>query len=156
MTVALRPVTPDDTPFLREVYAGTRADELVLVAWSSEQKAAFVAQQFEAQSRDYGANYPDASVDISLVDGEPAGRLFVDRRPGEIHIVDISLLARFRGRGVGGALLRSLQAEAAASGRAVTIHVERFNPAQRLYARLGFVPLGEAGPVYRRMSWTPN
>ncbi len=154
MIVALRPVTPEDQPFLREVYAGTRADELALVDWSAEQKAAFVTQQFAAQSRDYGANYPNASIDVILVDEEPAGRLFVNRTAEAIHIVDISLLSRFRGRGIGGALVRELQTEAAASGRPLTIHVERFNPAQRLYARLGFVPVGEAGPIYRRMSWT--
>lgn len=156
MTVTLRPAEPRDESFVFEVYAGTRADELALVDWSAEQKAAFVAQQFDAQTRDYARNYPDATVDIVLVDGEAAGRLFVDRTPDDIRVVDISLLPRFRGRGAGGWLLRELQAEAAASGRTLTVHVERFNPAQRLYARLGFVAVGEAGPVYQKMSWTPE
>lgn len=156
MTVTLRPAEPGDEDFLREVYAGTRADEMALVDWTAEQKAAFLAQQFSAQSRDYAANYPEATVDIIVLDGSPAGRLIVDRRPDEVRVVDISLLPEFRGRGAGGWLLRRLLAEAADSGRTVTIHVERFNPAQRLYARLGFVPAGEAGPVYQRMTWTPE
>ncbi len=42
-------------------------------------------------------------------------------------------------------LLRSLLAEAAAAGKPVTIHVERFNPAPRLYERLGFRPIADRG-----------
>ena len=52
-------------------------------------------------------------------------------------------------------LLREVQAEAADTGRPVTIHVERFNPAQRLYARLGFVTTDDTGPVHLLMRWNP-
>jgi GNAT superfamily N-acetyltransferase len=155
VTISLRPVEQADEPFLRDVYASTRADELALVDWSDEQKAAFVQQQYEAQSRHYREHYPDATRDVIVVDGEPAGRLYVDRWPSEIRVVDIALLPRYRGRGVGSALLREVQAEAAASGRPVTIHVERFNPAQRAYGRLGFVAADDAGPVYQLLKWTP-
>jgi predicted GNAT family acetyltransferase len=41
-------------------------------------------------------------------------------------------------RGLGTTLLRNLQSEAAAAGKPLRIHVERFNPALRLYERLGF------------------
>jgi hypothetical protein len=34
----------------------------------------------------------------------------------------------------------------------VSIHVEKFNPAQNLYRRLGFREAGEDGP-YWRMEW---
>ena len=43
--------------------------------------------------------------------------------------------------------------EARAAGKALTIHVEKNNPAMRLYRRLGFVPTGEHG-VYDLMRWT--
>lgn len=46
-------------------------------------------------------------------------------------------------------------AEAAAEGTTVSIHVETFNPAKRLYQRVGFVDAGveaAAGP-YRRIDW---
>ena len=68
----------------------------------------------------------------------PVGRLYVDRWPREVRIVDISLLPEHRGRGLGGALLAAVFAEADAAGKPVSIHVERFNPALRLYTRLGF------------------
>lgn len=90
-----------------------------------------------------------------LVDGEPAGRLYVDRPPGELRVMDVALLPEFRGRGVGTELLRRVLAEGAATARPVTIHVERLNPARRLYARLGFVAEDAGGPVYLLMRWTP-
>lgn len=154
MTVALRPVEPSDRPFLERVYASTRAEELAVVDWNDEQKTAFLRQQFDAQNRDYRANYAAATFDVILVDGEPAGRLYVDRRADEITILDIALLPEHRGRGVGTSLLEALLAEARASDRAVMIYVERFNPAQRLYGRLGF-ELAEEGPVYLLMRWRP-
>jgi GNAT superfamily N-acetyltransferase len=155
MKISLRPVQPDDESFLHDVYASTRAEELALVDWSDEQKATFVGQQFEAQTRHYREHYPTATLDLILVDGEPAGRLYVDRWPSEIRVVDIVLLPPYQRKGIGEGLLREVQAEAADTRRPVTIHVERFNPAQRLYARLGFVTADETGPVHLLMRWTP-
>jgi ribosomal protein S18 acetylase RimI-like enzyme len=74
------------------------------------------------------------------------------RAPGEIRVVDLALLPPWRGRGIGGRLLRELLAEAAAAGLPVRVHVERTNPALRLYARLGFAPAAELGP-YLRLEW---
>ena len=64
-------------------------------------------------------------------------------RPAEIRLVDISLLPEFRNRGLGTSLLRDLFTEAEAAGKPLTIHVEKFNPAMRLYQRLGFVRVPE-------------
>jgi ribosomal protein S18 acetylase RimI-like enzyme len=89
------------------------------------------------------------------VDGEPAGRLYVHRGRSDIRVVDIALAPEYRGRGIGAALLRSLITEAEASDRKVSIHVERHNPARRLYERLGFRPAGEHG-VYVLMERVPT
>lgn len=150
MNVSLRPAEPADEEFLVGLYATTRADELALVDWTVEQKAAFVRHQFDAQAHHYREHYTTATFDVILVDGEPAGRLYVDRWPSETRIVDVALLPEWRGRGIGAELIERIQAE----GREVSIHVERFNPAQRLYARLGFVS-EDAGPVYLLMRWRP-
>jgi predicted GNAT family acetyltransferase len=45
-------------------------------------------------------------------------------------------------------LLRRVFAEGDAAGKPVSIHVEVFNPARRLYDRLGFVEKGTHGDVY--------
>ena len=155
MRVALRPVRPSDEPFLLRVYAGTRADELAPVPWSPEQKAAFVAQQFAAQTAHYAQHYAGMSADVILVDDEPAGRLLVARWADEIRIVDISILPEVRGRGAGTVVLRRLLDEAAAAGKRLSIHVERQNRAVGLYERLGFQPAGEHAEVYVRMEWAP-
>ena len=141
----LRPTTPEDRDFLLAVYGSVRAPELARVDWTEEAKAAFVAQQFDAQDRSYRENYANASFEVIEVEGRPAGRLYVDRWPAEIRIVDIALAPEFRGRGVASSLLRELIAEAEASGRSLTIHVEQGNPARRLYERLGFVPVAQLG-----------
>jgi ribosomal protein S18 acetylase RimI-like enzyme len=155
MRVALRPVRDGDEPFLLRVYAGTREEELAPVPWSAERKAAFVATQFAAQSAHYAQHYAGMTSDVVLVDGEPAGRLLVARWAREIRIVDVALLARFRGRGAGGELLGELMAEAAAAGKPLSIHVERENRARGLYERLGFRAVGETG-VHLRMQWDPG
>ncbi len=149
-SITLRPVTAQDTAFLLSVYASTRAEELAMTPWTDEQKAAFVEMQFTAQHRDYHTNYPDADCDVILCDGTPAGRLYVHRRPTELHILDITLLPEHRNTGIGGALLAQLIAEADAAGKTVGICVEKFNRAQTLYRRLGFVEADDLG-VYWKM-----
>jgi len=115
------------------------------VPWSDAEKAAFLEMQFDAQDRWYRVQYPQATFDVVVVDGEPAGRLYVNRGEAEVRIVDIALLPDHRGRGIGGSLLRTLLAEADAGGKSVTIHVERLNPALRLYESLGFCVAEDKG-----------
>jgi GNAT superfamily N-acetyltransferase len=141
--------------FLLRVYRSTREEELgMIVDWNEEMKAAFVLQQFQAQHAWYQEHYVGASFDVILVDGVPAGRLYVHRREKEIRLVDITLLPEFRGEGRGSSILRDLMDEAATAGKPLTIHVEVYNPAMRLYERLGFKPIEERGP-YLLMEWKP-
>ncbi|HEV2773684.1 MAG TPA: GNAT family N-acetyltransferase [Thermoleophilaceae bacterium] len=141
----LRPVEDADRPFLVDLYGSIREPELAHVAWADAQKRAFVEHQFAAQDAHYREHYPGATLDVVEVDGEPAGRLYVHRSKSDIRIMDIALAPAYRGRGIGSALLRDLMAEADASGRKLSIHVEVNNPARSLYARLGFHPVGERG-----------
>ncbi|MBV9325842.1 MAG: GNAT family N-acetyltransferase [Chloroflexi bacterium] len=151
--VDLRPATSEDEPFLYAVYASTRAEELALVDWDEGQKSAFVQMQFAAQHRYYHQHFADAAFQVIVCNGIRAGRLYVVRRPGEIRIIDIALLAPYRNHGVGSRLLQQLLSEAAETGQRVSIHVERFNPALRLYTRLGFAEKEDQG-VYLLMEWS--
>lgn len=150
--ITLRPITPADEPFLREVYSSTRVEELAPVPWSDEQKAAFLQMQFNAQARHYGEHYPNGAFDVVLVEGQPAGRLYVHRAPDQLLIVDIAMLPAYRNRRIGTHLIGSLQTEAALARKPLRIHVERFNPAMRLYERLGFQEIDDQG-VYLFMEW---
>src|SRR5918992_147083 len=136
--VSLRPAEEGDEPFLYRVYASTRAAELALTGWDQEQQEAFLRQQFGAQQVHYRQRFQGAAFQVVLCEGVPAGRLYVARGADEIRIVDIALLPQWRNAGIGTALLRDLLAEGEGAGKRVSIHVERFNPALRLYARLGF------------------
>ncbi len=53
MRIELRPVAPEDEPFLRRVYASSRAEELAPVPWDEAQKQAFCDMQFAAQDSHY-------------------------------------------------------------------------------------------------------
>jgi RimJ/RimL family protein N-acetyltransferase len=152
--VTLRPRQPEDRDFLRALYASTRADELAPVPWTDEQKTAFLAWQFDCQTQHYDAHYPGCEFFVVEREGEPIGRLSLHRRATEVRIVDIALVAAWRGRGLGAALLGRVMDEAAAAGLAVTIHVEVHNPARRLYERLGFRETEQAG-VYALLEWRP-
>jgi ribosomal protein S18 acetylase RimI-like enzyme len=155
LPLVLRPCQwPADEAFLQQVYASTREVELARVPWSAEQKAAFCRSQFLAQHTDYQRNYPAADYLVIEHGGVPAGRLYVDRRENAIHVTDIALLPVHRGAGIGTKLLHDLQEEARISGKALSIYVEKFNPALSLYERLGFRPMEDQG-VYLLMEWRP-
>ncbi|MCP3957821.1 MAG: GNAT family N-acetyltransferase [bacterium] len=150
----MRPITPGDDEFLLRVYASTRADEMAVVPWSEDEKEDFLRFQFDAQHKYYQEHFPRAAFDLILLDGEPIGRLYVDRRDDEIRLIDIALLPESRGGGLGGAIMREILAEGEAAGKLVRIHVEQNNPALKLYRRLGFEQIEEQG-VYYLMEWTP-
>ena len=153
--ITLRPVGPDDHEFLVEVYRSTRAEELALVPWTSEQQQVFVRSQFAAQQDYYAQKYPTANHDIIMSDNRQVGRLYVARLDHEIRIVDITLLPGERNAGIGSYLLRQLLAEAERTRRAVRIYVEEFNPSLHLFERLGFSPSEQQG-IHVLMQWNPS
>lgn len=150
-----RPATPEDRDFLLELYGSTRAEELAAVEWSAEQRAAFLRQQFEAQDHHYRTHYREAEFLVMVHEGRSVGRLYVARWEREIRVMDIALLPEFRNRGLGLGVMRDLLAEGARTGRAVRVHVEKFNPAVRFYERLGFRIADDRG-VYWFLEWLPG
>lgn len=154
-SIKLRPIEEQDRAFLRDLYATTRADEMAVVDWTEAEKAEFIRFQFRAQHTYYMEQFPDAAFDLVLENGEPIGRLYVDRREDEIRLIDIALMPEKRRSGIGGGLMRQVLDEAGGAGLPVQIHVERNNPALALYRRLGFEVV-EDQQVYYLMKWTPS
>lgn len=152
--ITLRPLTEPDEGFSYRVYAHTRDEEMALLAWSPEQKSDFLQMQFNAQRTHYHLYSPEAEWSVIEVDGVPVGRLIVDRSAAShIQMMDIALLPEFRRQGIGEFLLRTLIDEAGAAGKTVGLHVEDFNPAARLYQRLGFRFTGARYGIYQEMVW---
>lgn len=150
--IVLRPATAEDREFLLRVYAATREEELAMTDWKADEKARFVRMQFDAQDAYYREHYPGAQFFVIEVDGRPAGRLYLHHRPDEIRLMDIALVPEHRNGGVGTSILRDLLAQARAEGKGVGIHVEKHNPAMRLYERLGFRRKADRG-VYDFLLW---
>lgn len=153
LKITFRNIQTQDEQFLRLVYRSIRNEELAGVPWTDEQKDQFLRFQFDAQHADYTKNYPGAQFLVIESAGEGVGRLYVDRTESEIHILDIALLQSARGQGIGGLILNDLIGESRTTGKAVRIYVENFNPALRLYKRLGFKQVAK-GDVYLEMLWS--
>ncbi|HZN15159.1 MAG TPA: GNAT family N-acetyltransferase [Acidimicrobiales bacterium] len=134
------------------MYASSRADEFAAMGWSTAELTAFLRQQSDLQSRSYAMQFPAAESSVIVRDGEPIGRLYVDRTATELRVLDIALLPEYRGCGIGGAIISTLLAEAAAENVPVRLHVARGNPARNLYLRLGFVDV-EPGPMHDLLEW---
>jgi RimJ/RimL family protein N-acetyltransferase len=152
--LTFRAITDAHLPFLAQLYASTRAAELAPVPWTAEEKDAFLLMQFQAQHTHYQTHYPGADWLIVECAGTPVGRLYIVRWAKEHRLIDIAFLPEFCGRGFGTAVLCDLMDEVRSADKALSIHVEKNNPAMRLYRRLGFVAAGEHG-VYDLMRWTP-
>lgn len=152
--VNFRPELPEDEAFLAKLYATTRAAEMALTGWDAAQQEAFLRQQFQFQTAHYRKHYGDALFQIILRDDTPIGRLYVHFGAQEIRLMDIALLPEHRGAGLGGSILENLLQEAAQLGKTVTLHVERFSPALRLYQRLGFRVI-EDQQINFYMEWRP-
>ena len=150
--VSYRAMAEADLPFIAALYASTRAEEVAQTGWPEEFQRAFLAQQHQAQHDHYQAHFPDAEWLVVEAAGEAIGRLYLDDRDGDLHLIDISLAPERRGGGIGTAIMADLLDWAGARGKTMTLYVEPPNPARRLYERLGFASEGEAG-VYQMMVW---
>ena len=106
--------------------------------------------QFEAQDAYYRETYPQARFLVVIADGDPVGRLYLARLADEIRLIDVALLPAHRARGIGRQLVTDIISEARRDALAVRLHVEPWNPARRMYERLGFQTI-RTGPVYELM-----
>ncbi|MEM8638680.1 MAG: N-acetyltransferase [Cyanobacteria bacterium P01_G01_bin.54] len=150
----VRPVTPDDEPFLRQLYISLRAAEFA--ALPEPQRDRVLAMQFKVHQQGYRQQFPEADFGIVQQGAAAIGKLTLDDRPDELHIIDLALCAKLRNQGIGTALLQDIQAIATRRNCPVRLMViHRNRPAIRLYQRLGFHPTGNAG-LYLAMTWTPT
>lgn len=143
--VGFRPAANGDVDYLRDLYAASRADELAVTGWPDAAKMAFLHGQFAAQHHHYQQHYDGAAWLVVLRHDVPTGRLYLAEWAAEIRIVDILLAAAARGQGISNAILIDLAAYGGAQGKPLSIHVERNNPARRLYLRHGFAPVADVG-----------
>jgi ribosomal protein S18 acetylase RimI-like enzyme len=150
--IHFRPASQEDDSFLCQVFASTRERLLASLPFDAAQKDAFARQQHLCQDLYYRQRYPQAAFEIVYSGDQRIGRLYVNRTAEQILIIDIALLPHYRGAGIGRELLENLLAEAAETGRTVALHVDKINPALRLYQRLGFQIVQDVGADWQ-MEW---
>ena len=144
--VSSRLVTlPGDAAILLEIFASTRQPELSALGWPGAEAREFLLIQSRAQQGHYELHHPSAEHRLVLVDGEPAGRLVIQRAEAELQVIDLSLLPRFRGSGVGTRVVMGLLEEADQRRLTVSCHVELSGQGHRFWARLGFLPRSAHG-----------
>ncbi len=135
-----------DEEFLLALYGSTRAHELAQVQWDEGQQELFVQWQYDLQRREYEARFLEARYDVILVDGSPAGRIWIGTDNEQIRLLDIALLPEFQNRGVGTLLIRRLIDQSTCAGKPLRHMVFVLNnDAHRFYERLGLVVIEDLG-----------
>jgi ribosomal protein S18 acetylase RimI-like enzyme len=139
MTVVLRLESTQDEPFLHRLILETIGAELGALEWPEPMRTHLLGVQYTARRQSHRANFPEAASQVIEVDGKAAGWAVVITMPHEVRLVEIMVLAEFRGRGIGTAVIRRILASAAEAGKPVRLNVNVTNQkAIALYERLGF------------------
>jgi ribosomal protein S18 acetylase RimI-like enzyme len=145
----LRTVISDDEAFLKELFFDVRSVEFTQIGFPLDQLTPLLSMQYNAQSKSYNAQYPDAEHSIIELSNEKIGRLLVSKEEQKSYLVDIAILHNFRGKGVGSILLDKLKAES----ESVNLSVYKTNfGAIRLYEKHGFAVTKDDG-MYIEMEW---
>jgi len=93
----------------------------------------------ERARRYFREGYDPTHLRLLLADGAFAGCVALKPDGDGLVLEHFYIDDGFQGRGLGGAVLRLLLAEADAAGKAVRLGVLKGSPAARLYQRHGFV-----------------
>jgi len=154
-TIAVRPALPQDEIFLYDLYRAIRDPEFALAPLTADQREHLIRIQFRGQMTSYAQTYPNSCYHIVLLDSKPVGRLWVAQLDREFHLVDIAVHPSVQSKGIGTALVRRLQQDAAKAGLPIRSMVFRFNAGSlRFHQRLGF-NIYRSDEVHHYMEWKP-
>ena len=109
-----------------------------LSAWDEQQQRASFAAQWEREE-----------VRIISIDGKDVGWLQVAELPTEIRLQKFFVSPQYQRSGIGSEVLSNLLAIWRLTGKKIVLKVLKNNPARRLYERLGFLVVAEAGITFR-------
>ena len=129
----MRPFEKRDAPAAYAIHRAAMG-EYVVQQWGPWDEA--LQRQFFEDRIELGL------MQVIEVDGGIAGIHEWEMRADALHIVNIEVAPPLQGQGLGTAILRDAQRIAAERGLPVKLQVLKFNPATRLYERLGFVETG--------------
>ncbi len=153
--IGLRPAVSDDDARRREIFRDVTSPQFEPLGLPPEAVAALCDQQYTIRSAQYAAAFPTAQHFVIEDDDETIGQLIVADELSAITIVDISIVARETGRGVGTAVLRAVTDFGDDADRPIVLTVVRTNPARRLYERNDFEVV-ESNETHHRMRRRPR
>jgi GNAT superfamily N-acetyltransferase len=152
--ITTRPSVAEDSAFMLELYASTSKKELDELGWSITDQRTFVIMQAQTEEWNRSRLYPGMDRLTICVDEMPVGRLLVCLRNNILHLVDLSLLPRYRGHGIGTQLVGEIIDEARNARVPVKVKVLKDTSAVRFVDRLGFGAPTDLGR-YVEMTWMP-
>ncbi len=129
---ARRPASEQDIPFLLRLRQEAMGPHIAAAGLALTDEEHLSRVQFRIDC-----------AEVLLLDGQPVGMIKVARDADPWKILQLQILPKMQGRGLGGELIEELIAEAGAAGAALALGVMKVNGAKRLYERLGFVVTGE-------------
>jgi len=155
-----RPVRQDDEPFLRQLRGQHDADRLFLNQMDTMEdgmKQNLLDLQYRAHDTHYQKVKHDWETKDNIIelDGTPIGRFIVSGNRNEIRLADILIENRYRGCGIGQAVLDATKSECLQSKRPLRLCVDKFSQAVQFYISQGFVFIGENN-VQHLMEWKPE
>lgn len=158
--IKFRPTHEDDEPFLKELRAQFDTERLFVQYWDSQDDALIqnvLDLQFKAHNQHYKEvkNNWETKDNIIELDGNPIGRFIVSGDRDEIRLADIIVDSRYRGMGIGQAVLDMTKSECMQSKRPLRLHVAKSSPAVRFYLDQGFCSIEEMTTHYL-MEWRPS
>jgi ribosomal protein S18 acetylase RimI-like enzyme len=138
----LRPAEAGDVAYAWRLYEQLmRARTEALMPWRAERQREVI----ESALKSGGMRMID-------VDGAVCGWLHVYEAADGIDLLQLYVAPERQNQGIGTAIVRGLQARAAALGRPLRLNVLINNPARRLYERLGF-RIERSDPIKHHMAW---
>lgn len=153
----IRHPTAADESFCRSLFSENRAAQFAPLGLDENVLHAMLDQQFDAQRTSYARQFPNAETFIVAHAGVAVGRIILTLQQSPpvsneaiekaspdgltLHMIDITIAAAARGRGIGSGVIDRLARVGHALGATrFTLSVLRTNDAARqLYERLGFV-----------------
>jgi len=161
-TPVLRPATPDDADLQFQLFVHARRTDLTVPGWTAAQQEAFLQMQYRLRTHGYRTQYPGSVTYIALLQGVPVAELIVDRGPGTIRVVDVTVLPVYHvdgvphpTAGIGRLLIAGVIAESKQTSKPILAQVVKLNRALALWRRMGFVVIGDDG-VHLTVEWRPG
>lgn len=100
------------------------------------------------QQAEFMRRLDTCTVSVIEIEGQAVGALWLRATPESLHIVELQLVPKMQGRGVGSAVVQHVIQQGIDGGVPVTLSVVPANArAQRLYERLGFEVAGVEAPL---------